>query len=197
MPTRNALGAIRLGYVQRTRRSPFHVNLQVWSHSYDHPDPAHRSAMIREVWLTGLQGQSIAFSNVVITDRYGVDHTPLWKPAGGGSEFGWRGYVEWDPAGQCGPGVGVVWGCTTGIYDERCLYDPACDAMRLQTYVPAPHRLAAYNYLLGPVTFSFNASLSAPPQAVRLVMGEIGGNGGDPASHGTGMANEEFIIQIP
>ena len=105
MPTRNALAAIRLSYTQRTQRSPYHVRLQVWSHSYDHPDPARRNAIIREVWLTQLQGQNNSFSNVVITDRYNVDETLLWKPALGGSEVGWRGYTEWEPAGQCGPGL--------------------------------------------------------------------------------------------
>ena len=153
--------------------------------------------MIREVYLTQLQGTNNSFSNAVITDRYGVDETLLWKPVIGGPEIGWRGYVEWDSTGVCPGAIGVVWGSDSGIYDERCLYDPTCDAMRLQTEIPAPHKISVFNYLLGPLTFTFDIALSSPPRAVRLVMGHNGGNGGDPAVRYAALPDEEFVIQVP
>lgn len=169
----------------------------VWSHSYDHPDPLRRNALIKEVYLTHLAGQSHALSNVVIRDRYGVDESGLWTRRAGGQEVGFDGYIEWDAAGQCGPGLNVVWGLFTGIYDERCLADFACDAMRLQTYSPGANKLSAFNYLLGPVTFDFDIALSAPPNAVKLVMGHNGGNGGVPAQRWALLPDEHFVIEVP
>src|SRR5258706_13864993 len=82
MPTRNALASVSLSSEQITPRGPFHVALMVWSRSYDHPDPGHRNAMIKEVHLTQLTGGTHSVSNLLITDRYGIDETELWKRGG-------------------------------------------------------------------------------------------------------------------
>jgi hypothetical protein len=205
LATRNALGAVRLSYAQRTKGSPYHVSIQVWSHSYDHPDPGHKNALVDAVYLTQLpQSTSLALTNARITDRYGIDETLLWMPTIGGTEVGFEGYVELDTAAPCRPGFpNVLWGAYTGIYDERCLADATCDARRLQTYVvplvspPGRIQLAAYNYLIGPVTFSFDIVLSAAPTAVKLRMGHVGGNGGNPAQRSATLPNEEFVIRFP
>jgi len=168
----------------------------VWSRSYDHPDPGHRNAMIKEVHLTQLTGGTHSVSNLLITDRYGIDETELWKRGGGGPEEGFKQYTEWVPPVGCPQGVPIAWGSYTGIYDERCLADPACDAMRLQTHRLPAHQIVVFNYLIGPVTFSFDFTPS-PPKAVRLVMGHIGGNGGIPARRYAILPDEEFIIQFP
>jgi len=196
MPTRNALASVSLSSEQITPGGPFHVTLMVWSRSYDHPDPGHRNAMIKEVYLTQLTGSTHTLSNLRITDRYGIDETELWKRGGGGPEEGFKQYTEWVPAAGCPQGVPIAWGSYTGIYDERCLADPACDAMRLQTHRLPAHQIVVFNYLIGPVTFSFDITPS-PPKAVRLVMGHIGGNGGIPARRYSILPDEEFIIQFP
>jgi hypothetical protein len=147
--------------------------------------------LVKEVYLTQLTGSSHTVSNVVVTDRYGVDETGLWRRMGGGPEEGFEGYTEYDPGG------GALWSARTGVYDERCLADPACDKMRLQTYLSSPHQITVFNYLIGPVTFSFDITLSAPPKAVRLVMGHVGGNGGNPAQRSAALPDEEFVIQFP
>jgi hypothetical protein len=201
MPTRNALASIRLSYVHKTPAAPYHITIQVWSHSYDHPDPNHRSAMVSGVYLTQLAvNPGYSVSNLRITDRYGIDETWLWTVASSTTEIGFDGYAELDTGRPCQPGFpNVLWGAYTGIYDERCLADPACDARRLQTYLPLPARtqLSAYNYLLGPVTFAFDIKLSAIPIAVRLSMRHVGGNGGNPAQRWALLPSEEFVIQVP
>ncbi|MGH7516454.1 MAG: hypothetical protein ACREOC_03145 [Gemmatimonadales bacterium] len=69
--------------------------------------------------------------------------------------------------------------------------------MRLQTVRGTPEQLTAYNYLLGPLTFAFDIVLTAPPAALRLKLGHIGGNGGNPAQRSGTMPDEEFVIQFP
>jgi hypothetical protein len=207
LPTRNALGSVRLTYAQTAPTGPFHVTLQVWSHSFDHPDPLRRSAVIKGVYLTqlpGAPGTNYQVSNIRITDRYGIDETGMWTRAGGFKEVGFDGYTWGDTAAvaKCVPVLDEMWNAYTGIYDERCLADPACDAMRLQTYpsqtvaLPVP-KLTAFNYLQGPVTFSFDIVLSAPPTAVKLKMGLVGGNGGNPLQRTATLPDEEFVIQVP
>jgi hypothetical protein len=201
MPTRNALTTARLSYVHPAPGAPYHVTLEVRSHSFDHPDPARRSALVTEVYLTQLApSSSYLVSNLSIKDRYGVDHDGLWAGTGGFHEVGFKGYTEYDTAGACGPDLpGVFWGAFTGIYDERCLADPATDARRLQTYRSSPTQVGVFNYLLGPVTFAFDIALPSPPTAVRLKLGLIGGNGGHPAQRtpGTAIPDEEFVIKFP
>lgn len=126
MPTRNALATARLSYSHRGRKAPYHASIQARSHSYDHPDPARRSALVTGVFLTQLPPSTgYAVSNVAITDRYGVDHTVLWIRTSGAQEEGFEGYTEYDTGGACGPGLpSVFWGSFSGIYDERCLADP-------------------------------------------------------------------------
>ena len=161
--------------------------------------------MVDRVYLTELpQSSSYAVTNVRITDRYGIDETLLWMPSKGGTGVGFDGYVELDTGQPCRPGFpNVLWGAFTGIYDDRCVADPACDARRLQTFVAPPGtppgriQLAAYNYLIGPLTFSFDITLSIAPAAVRLRMGQVGGNGGNPAQRNATLPNEEFIIRFP
>lgn len=197
MPTRNALATARLRYEQRRPGEPYHVRLQVWSHSYDHPDASRRNALVIAAYITDLPaGTSATATNHRITDRYGVDHTMLWAGSGGGTQYGFEGYTEGSSHGRCPPDLpGVFWTAHSGIYDERCLADPACDAMRLQTYRHSQYQLANFNYLLGPVTFAFDIELSAPPTAVRLRLGHIGGNGGNPAQRQATLPNEEFVIR--
>jgi len=61
--------------------------------------------LIKEVYLTHLQGANIRPSNAVITERYGVDETGLWMAFEGRPK--WGGVItEWDPVRCCGPGVG-------------------------------------------------------------------------------------------
>ena len=187
MPSRNALAAVRLSYQPGT---PYKVTLQVWNHSYDHPNPARRSSLIKGVALTQLPGNNYNPVNATITDRYGVNETDLWR-AESGADPGFLGYNEG------GTSSNTFWSSLTGIYDERCLADPACDARRLQTYKSAPAQLTAYNYLLGPVTFVFDVALTAHPTAVKLRVGHIGGNGGNPATRSAALPDEEFVIQLP
>jgi hypothetical protein len=199
MPTRNALATARLNYAQKGLKAPYHVTLQVWSHSFDHPDPAHRSALVTGVYLTQLPPSSgYNVSNVSIKDRYGVDHTGLWKQRSGANQEGFEGYQEYDTAGRCGPELpGIFWDAHTGIYDERCLADPATDARRFQTWRRSAYQVSVFNYLLGPVTFAFDIVLPLPPSAVRLRLGLIGGNGGNPAERQTPpLPDEEFVIQF-
>ena len=54
-----------------------------------------------------------------------------------------------------------------------------------------------HNYLFGPVTFTFDINLSAAPTAVKLKMGLVGGNGGNPAQLYATLPSEEFVIQFP
>jgi hypothetical protein len=198
MPTKNALATIRFGYSSRGT-GPYHISLEVWSHSYDHPEPNHRSAMVVGVELIqSPAGISYGNTNLKITDRYGIDQTSLWREVSG-TTLSFVGHTEWDAGNTCGPAVnGVVWGNFTGIYDERCLADLACDSMRLQSYLTGPTQLKfiGFHYVAGPLTFAFDADLSAPPNAVRLKMGHIGGNGGNAAQRWATLPDEEFVIQF-
>lgn len=202
MPTRNALAAIRLTYTKKRGATKYSIKLEVWSHSYDHPDPNHRSSIITGVYLTQLPqlppANSYSVSNLNITDRYGINQNSMWTGVNRGTEFGFEGYIELDTGRPCQPGFpNVVWGVYTGIYDERCLADPECDARRLQTVRTQWAQLSGYNYLIGPVTFAFNMALPVVPAAVRLVVGQVGGNGGNPAQRTATQPNEEFVIQVP
>ena len=199
MPTRNALASVRLSYAQRLPTAPYHVTLRVWSHSYDHPTSARRNALVTGVFLTDLPSSgSATVSNVEIKDRYGVDQTRFWRHTSGVSQEGFEGYAEYDTGGACGPGMpSVFWFAHSGIYDERCWADPTVDAYRLQSYRNGGMQVALYNYMLGPLTFSFDINLSAPPSAVRLTLGHVGGNGGDPAQHTATLPNEEWVVRFP
>ena len=198
MPARNALASLRLNYRPLAKPNHMHISLEVWSHSYDHPDPAHRNALVIAVTL--VQPPVIEeLTNLKITDRYGVDQTQLWRVASGGMiEF--FGYSEWDAADTCAPAVfGVVWGSWTGIYDERCQADLACDSRRLQTHLTGPTnlQLIAFDYVAGPMTFAFDIVAAAPPKTFKLKMGLVGGNGGNPAQRWAALPDEEFTIQVP
>lgn len=202
MAARNALGSVRLSHVQSVHGGPYRVTLKVWSHSFDHPDPLHRSALIKGVYLTQLPGgpgTDYQVSNVRITDRYGIDETEMWERTSVGNEEGFDGYTFGDTnlLARCVPQLNEMWNAFTGIYDERCLADPACDAMRLHTHRLPGFVLIAFNYLLGPLTFSFDIDLPSPPKAVRLVFGQIGGNGGNPLQRTATLPDEEFVIQFP
>jgi hypothetical protein len=118
----------------------------------------------------------------------------------GGTEIGFEGYTELDTVTPCGPGFpSVLWGAFSGVYDERCLADPLCDARRLQNYraSASPKQLGAFNYLLGPVTFAFDIALTAAPTAVRVRVGHVGGNGGNPSQRSATLPDETFVIQFP
>jgi hypothetical protein len=200
MPTRNALAAARLRYAQAAPTAPYHVTLQVWSHSFDHPDPVRRSALVTGVFLTQLPpSTAYGVSNVAITDRYGVDQSGMWTRGGGSvNEEGFVGYTEFDTGGACGRSLpSVFWGVFSGIYDERCLDDPGVDAFRLQTYRPSTPQVSVFNYIVGPLTFAFDIVLTSPPSAVRLRLGLIGGNGGNPAQRSPTLPDEQFVIRFP
>jgi len=198
MPTRNALASARLSYTQATPTDPYRVTLQVWSHSYDHPTPSRRSAVVSGVKLTQLSqlpplpNPGSTITNVAITDRYGISHADLWTLGYGGGEQGFVGHVEWDNGSK------VVWSASSGIYDERCAADQTCDRLRLQTFRhTAVDEITVYNYLPGPLTFAFDIKLSAPPTAVRLQLSLQGGNGGNPAQRTPLLLDEEFVINFP
>jgi hypothetical protein len=199
MPTRNALAAARLRYAQAAPTAPYRVTLQVWSHSFDHPDPVRRSALVTGVFLTQLPpGTGYVVSNVAITDRYGVDQSGMWTRSSGANEEGFAGYTEYDTAGVCGHGLpSVFWAAFSGIYDERCLDDPSVDAFRLQTYRLSAPAVSVFNYIVGPLTFTFDIVLPSPPSAVRLRLGLIGGNGGNPAQRSPTLPDEQFVIRFP
>jgi hypothetical protein len=195
----NAFASVQLSYSQPVAGAAYKIALQVWNRSFDNPDPGRRSSIIKGVFLTQLTGTPNAVSNPRISDRYGIDETTFWAGTGGFKEVGFDGYIEGDSArlGKCKPDIGIMWSVFTGIYDERCLADTACDAMRLQTISSPQLRLTVLNYLIGPVTFSFDLATSSPPKAVRLVMALIGGNGGNPAQRWATLPEEEFVIQFP
>jgi hypothetical protein len=157
--------------------------------------------LVKGVYLTQLPSGPLSIANFRITDRYGVDSRQLFRSVSRPGELGWDGYMELDTGRPCAPGYpNVLWGAYTGIYDDRCLADPACDSRRLQTYVGPPAggvQLVAYNYLIGPVTFSLDLTASAAPTAVRLDIGHIGGNGGNPAQRSATLPDETFVIQLP
>jgi hypothetical protein len=63
-----------------------------------------------------------------------------------------------------------------GIYDERCAGDSAVDASRLRTHKNVtPPALAVYEYIVGPVTYSFSLDRFTPPATVKVTFGFIGG----------------------
>jgi hypothetical protein len=134
--------------------------------------------------------------NVRITDRGGIDSASMWGGINFPTEVGFDGYREVDTGRPCQPGFpNVLWGVYTGVYDERCLADPACDARRMQTHVKWP-QLVGFNYLISPVTFAFDIAIAAPPTAVRLRMSMIGGNDGNPAQRFSTLPDEIFTIQF-
>jgi hypothetical protein len=167
----------------------FHVKLVDTSHTHRNADVAKRCAAITGVYLTELAAGSHTVTNTVITDHYGVNQTQLWTQRSGIDE-GFGGYLEWDTGGH------VAWISNSGIYDSACLHDAAVDARRLQTYRPTPDRVAAFNYIVSPVTFEFDITLAAKPKAVRLTIGFVGGNGGNPASHSPAFPDETLIIHV-
>jgi hypothetical protein len=195
MPTGHALASVSLT-CEPNGAGVFHVTLQVWNRSYDHPEPGRRNALIKKVMLTRLSGNQNAPLNPHITDRYGIDETKFWT-SDHGIDAGFDGYTEVGPVQIGANSIAVIWGAYTGIYDERCMTDPNCDRMRLQSYRPDQYGLVAYNYLLSPVTFSFDIKQPAAPKAVSLTMGHIGGNGGDPARRSAVAGEEKFIIEFP
>lgn len=199
MPTRNALATARLRYSQATPQAPYRVTIQVWSRTFDHPNPTHRSAMVSGVFLTQLPPSTgYAVANVAVTDRYGVDHSGLWVRTSGANEEGFVGYKEYDTGGACGPNLpNVFWSAFSGIYDDRCLGDPAIDALRLQTAHVTAEQITAYNYLSGPLTFAFDIRLAGPPSSLRIRIGQVGGNGGNPAQRSATLPDQEFVIQFP
>jgi hypothetical protein len=194
MPAQNALAIASLA--SDPIAGGFHVTLQVWNRSYDHPDPARRNALITKVKLTRLAGNQNSVVKAHIVDRYGIDETRLWMTSSG-LDAGFEGYTEVGPVTMGSTTIGVIWGSYVGVYDERCLADPNCDRMRLQTNRPDQHRITVYNYLIGPVTFSFDIKQPTPPKAVRLTMGHIGGNDGNPGQRDSTLPDEEFTIEFP
>ena len=196
----NALATVQLDSVRRRPRDRYRVTIRAWSHTHDHPDPARRSAIVRGVYVSTLANAGgYTADNISITDRYSVDHTDLFTQVSGADYFGFDGYRELDTAKPCRPGFpSVLWSAYTGIYDDECLNDAACDAMRLQTFhIPSSPQLSVFNYLRGPLTFRFDITLPAEPMGVRIRVGLIGGNGGNPAQRGPiGLPDDIFVIQF-
>ncbi len=196
MPS-SALATVQLE--TRAKRNGVHVRLRVWNRSFDDPDEERRSTRISAVYLCDLPQQpGYNVTNTHIRDRSGVDQISLWRSIGGQNEFGFEGYQEWDVAGECGPDLpNVFWSALSGIYDERCLCHPACDARRLQSFSPDAISSVIYQYLVSPVTFEFDVNLKQAPRCVRLEITSIGGNGGDPAVRGGTNAIESFVVSFP
>jgi hypothetical protein len=164
-----------------------HITLTVRSHTHQNPDPTKRCAAITEVYVTELAAGEHAVANITIKDAYGVDHLDLWSQVSGDEE-GFTGYTE------CDSGGAVEWTSTSAIYDTACLHDPDVDAMRLQNFRSGDSSVAAFNYMSGPVTFEFDLEVAAPPKAVRLVFGLMGGNGGDATSRKAAQPDESVVI---
>jgi hypothetical protein len=200
MSTRNALATARIKASLGKKTKLWTVVLEVWNRSYDHPDPARRNSIIRTVELVDLPATSTAHDVELrsIVDRYGVSSMGLWEPIDGIQSVGFDGYVEYDVGGACGPDLpNVFWSAITGIYDERCLADPACDAMRLQTLRATPSQVSVFEYLIGPVTFTFTLDTFTPTAGIQITHSLIGGNGGDPTRRMSSIPDEQFIIHFP
>ncbi len=200
MTTANAPATATIQYRKDRRGDPWLVELTVWNRSYDDPNPGRRNSLITGVKLVDLPPSTgYQLTKPRITDRYGTNVTKLWTREFGLRSAGFDGYAEFDAAGQCGQGLpSVFWSCFTGIYDERCLYDSACDGHRLQTYRPTTPQIVVFNYLVCPVTFRFTLAPFSPDTGVRIQITSqfIGGNGGNPDSHGDVTPKEQFIIQF-
>lgn len=162
--------------------------LQVWNQSYDNPNAARRNSLITKVELIDLPNPPPVLTSSGVADRYGNDIRTLW-PHGNLTvqSAGFLGYSE-----QSGSS-GTLWAMHAGIYDDRCAGEPAIDATRLRTLKNVtPPALAVYEYIVGPVTFSFSLSSFAPPGTVRITFGFIGGR--------TGTRNpyeEQEVISLP
>jgi hypothetical protein len=196
----SALATATLQYRKSKRDGLWNIELVVWNRSYDDPESARRNSLITGVHLVDLpQSTGYQMPTQTITDRNGSDVTALWTKEFGFLSAGFNGYTEYDTAGQCGQSLpSVFWSCFTGIYDDRCLYDPACDGHRLRTYRPTMPQIGVFNYLVGPVAFRFSISPFSPNKGVKVQITTqfIGGDGGNPNSHGNVAQQEKFIIEF-
>ena len=194
----HAFATATLRCKQETSGNPWQIDLKVWNRSYDDPDLARRNSLITAVKLVDLPpSSSYHLTTQSITDSTGTDFTTLWPPEYASNSVGHCGAAQYDTAGKCGPGLpSVFWFCNTGIYDERCLRDPECDAWRLQTHRAGP-QITIFNYLVSPVTFRFTLAPFSPNTGVKIQITSqfIGGNGGNPSNHGN-LAQEHFFLKF-
>jgi hypothetical protein len=185
MPIKKGSAKVYLTSTHNTTQWDF--VLKVWNQSSEHANAAHRNALITKVELLGLPSPSTKLTPKSVTDRHGNDITSLW-PNGNLSadSVGFLGYSERsEPSG-------TIWGLHAGIYDARCDNKPACDSSRLRTYKsPTPPFLMVYEYIVGPVSFSFSLNNFIPPGTLRVTFGFIGGRSGTKNPY-----EEQVVIQL-
>jgi hypothetical protein len=172
MPT--IQGRVRIEATSAQTSAGWNLALQVWNQSYENPNSGRRNSLITKVELIDLPAPPPQLTLTSIVDRYGHDIRTLW-PNGNltPQSVGFVGYSEQAASS------GTVWAMHAGIYDERCAGDPGVDASRLRTHkVVTPPALSVYEYIAGPVRFTFTLSNFTPPGAARITFGFIGGRAG-------------------
>jgi hypothetical protein len=181
-------GSAKIDLVSTQTPAGWDFVLQVWNQSYDNPNGAHRNSLITKVELINLPSPPPQLTPTGVVDRSGNDIRTLW-PNGNltPQSAGFLGYSERSDS------LGTLWAMHAGIYDERCAGEPAIDAFRLRTHKSVrPPALAVYEYIAGPVIFSFSLSAFTPPGTVRITIGFIGGRAGTMNPYA-----EEEVISLP
>jgi hypothetical protein len=159
MPPTDTLATVQFKAVQDAA-GVWTLSMMISSRSYDDAT-ARRCSLITRVRLVDLPAASGGYQTSIrkITDRDGINVARLWMNEQGDRFVGFVGYKE-QTVFLKQPAVGATtWQSVSGIYDERCAADPACDKYRYQT-VPVGgsgsspvERLAAFNYLASPLIF--------------------------------------------
>ena len=185
MPIKKGSAKVHLISTQNTTQWDF--VLKVWNQSSEHANVARRNSLITKVELLGLPSLSTKLTPKNVTDRHGNDITSLW-PNGNLSadSVGFLGYSEKSDSS------GTMWRLHAGIYDARCDNKPACDSSRLRTHKSlTPPSLMVYEYIVGPVSFSFSLNNFTPPGTLRVTFGFIGGRNGTQNPY-----EEQVVIQL-
>jgi hypothetical protein len=180
-------GSAKVHLTSTHNATQWDIVLKVWNQSSEHASASRRNALITKVELLGLSSLSTKLTPKKVTDRYGNDITSLW-PNGNLSDdsVGFLGYSERSESS------GTIWGLHAGIYDARCDNKPACDSSRLRTYKSStPPFLMVYEYIVGPVSFSFSLNNFIPPGTLRVTFGFIGGRSGAKIPD-----EEQVVIQL-
>ena len=181
-------GFAKVDLVSTQTAGGWNVVLKVRNQSYDNPNAARRNSLITKVELINLPSPPPLLTPTSVVDRSGNDIRTLW-PNGNLSEqsAGFLGYSERSDSS------GNLWAMHAGIYDERCAGDSAVDGPRLRTHKNVtPPALAVYEYIVGPVTFSFSLNQFTPPGTVRIMFGFIGGRPGTMNPY-----EEQEVISLP
>ena len=179
--------------------SPQRITVTVWNRSYDHPDPAKRNSLLWQLKLLGLEKDgcvsSLVWSPTFVgsVDCGGGETSLFWLAGAGPTELSLDGYTEHDDPMATMPGV--QWGVMTGLYDERCAAEAACDANRVRSRITL-RRLFEFNYLARQSVFTFQAPILPPAIGVNLRFANIGGNNGVPDGYGDSAARENFRVSF-